>query len=706
MPGSRSTTTLERQAPGTTPVSDLSIGLDIGGTFTDAVLYTSDGSFRAKSPTTPSDLGDGVVAACGLLAEQVGLELGELLGRLGRMTLGTTAVTNVLTSRVGRRVGVITTAGFEDELQMSKGRRLNEDGWVVGAPELVARRDVRGVRERVDRTGTVLVPLEEQDVLRAAEELVASGVEAIAISFLWSHLEPAHERLAERVVRERFDGLPVMSGALLNPVARGFERTTYAVLNAYTSGAFTGIDGLESRLAELGLEVPLLVVNCAGGAMTLGAAKEQPISLVHSGPAAGVSASAVCAIEHGLPDAVACDMGGTSFDVALVSGGTVSRSVRGEIFGTMTSLAHVDVESIGAGGGSIGWIDRRGVLRVGPQSAGAVPGPACYGNGGTEPTITDALVVLGYIDPAAFLGGRMTLDGDAARAACERLAEPLGLTVDEVAWGIRSLALNNMAKATRMAIASRGLDPRTHAIVSYGGCGSLFSGDIARELRISSVAVPETASVFSAFGAVTAATRRERTLGVGQTLPVDEAELAGRVAELVESVQRALESDGVPRDAQVLELEADVRFRQQVAELTIPLRSTAVDAQALAQLVDDFREEYVRRYGRGALLMGAPMELVTVRAIGSSRPPIATASAEVVAGGTEAEPTGSRAVRLERLGDPVQVPTFDLESLQAGDTVIGPALLDGSDTTVWVPPGSTGRVAADRSFLMTIGGPA
>ncbi|MBC2864991.1 hydantoinase/oxoprolinase family protein [Streptomyces mexicanus] len=678
------------------------IGLDIGGTFTDAVLQWGGATYRAKSPTTPHDLGDGVMAACALLAEQVGRTLEQLLASVTRVTLGTTAVTNVLTSMTGRRVGLLTTAGFEDELGVAKGRRLNIDGWVAPPPPLVARADIRGVHERVDRDGVVLTPLHVDEVVAHARDLVAGGVEAIAVSYLWSQLNPEHERLTEQALAAEFPDLPVMCGGLLNPVMRGYERTTFAVLNAYTGGAFTGVDRVESRMRDLGLTAPLLVVNCAGGAMTMAAARELPLALVHSGPAAGVAASAGCAIEHGAANAVACDMGGTSFDVALVTDGTVNRTVRGEIFGIMTALAHVDVESIGAGGGSVGWIDSRGVLRVGPRSAGSSPGPACYGRGGSEPTITDALVVLGHIDAASFLGGQMQLDRDAAMRVCAGLGAQIGLDASEVAWGIRSIALDSMVRATRMAIARRGLDPRTHSLVSYGGCGSLFTADIAKQLHARQVIVPPTASVFSAYGAVAAPTRRERTISVGRMMPVDAALVAEDAAELVESVRADLEADGIPRQAQHLRLEADLRFRQQTSDLTVPLSSLTVDKECLRVLAEDFEAEYVRRYGRGALLLGAAVELVALRAVGEGEAPMAaTHSRPVAAARLEVSASDSRKVRLERQGPAASVPVHRLDDLPVGAHLAGPACIDGRDTTIWVPSNATADLMTDRSLVLT-----
>jgi len=437
------------------------LGIDVGGTFTDAVLTDGARSWRAKSPTTPGRLADGVLAAAGLAAERRGGTLAELLPTVSRFGLGTTAVTNTLASRTGRRVGLLTTEGFQGMLPFAKGTRVADDeGWLAPPAEIVPRRCIVGIPERTDRNGEVVVSLDLAQVTGQARRLVEEeGVEAIAVSYLWSFLNPAHERATAEAVSLAHPDVPVIVGSDLHPAIREYERTTYAVLNAYVSGALGGIEQLESALADLGLSVPLLLVHSGGGSITLREARRQPLALAASGPAAGVAAAVSIARQGATPggddgevgaaNLVTCDMGGTSFDVSLVEGGEPVRRTRGELMGVWTALSLIDVQSIGAGGGSLGWIDARGMLRVGPRSAGAVPGPACYGRGGRDATVTDALVVLGFIDPDRFLGGDFTLDAGAARDACGRLGEPLGMDAEEVAWGVRQIALAGMVKATR-----------------------------------------------------------------------------------------------------------------------------------------------------------------------------------------------------------------------------------------------------------------
>jgi N-methylhydantoinase A len=684
------------------------IGIDVGGTFTDCVLTDGTSTWRAKAPTTPGEVGLGVLAAAGLAAERSGTALAELMPRVARFGLGTTAVTNVLASRTGRKVGLLTTKGFEEMLPLARGTRLVDDeGWLSTPQEIVARRAIAGIAERIDRDGQVVVTLDADEVKAAARRLVEEeGAEAIAVSFFWSFLNPTHEHEAVQAVREIYPDLPVVSGAALHPAIREYERTTFAVLNAYATGAFRGIEQLDADLRDLGLTVPILLVHSGGGSITIAEARRRPLGLAVSGPAAGVAASVSVAAAAGFANVITCDMGGTSFDVSVIENGEPERRTRGELMGVWTALSLVDVASIGAGGGSLGWVDARGMLRVGPRSAGAVPGPACYQRGGTDATVTDALVVLGYIDPGRFLGGDFELSGDAARAACARLGEPLGLDADETAWGIRRLALAGMVKAVRGRLAALGLDPRTHTLLSFGGSGSLFTPDIARAIGAPTVLVPELASVLSAFGAATTDVRRERLRSVLSTMPVDSVLVRKLMEELETEVRDDLAADGIaPADQQVL-FEGDLRFSKQVFELQIAIADGVFDEQAGQRLLDDYKTEYAKRYGSGSIVLGAAIELASLRAVGIGRTIQASLDSGVrdsVPDGTAAERVGTRAVRLERGPDGVrEVDVFDGAALRSGHVLHGPAVIDGTDTTIWVPEGATVRVDPHGTLVMEV----
>lgn len=668
---------------------DIWIGVDVGGTFTDAVLTDGRQFWTAKFPTA-ADVSDGILGACGLAAERSGATLRELLPRVRRFGLGTTAVTNAIASRRGARVGLLTTRGFEETLHLTRGRMVSTDQRLHHGAQLLAREDIVGIDERVDRHGAVLRPLDTDEAIAAAGRLIAAGVEAIAISFLWSVVNPDHELRAARAIAQRWPELWVTSAAELLPVLREYERTTLAVLNAYVSTAFQGVEQLAARLAANGLDAPLLLVHSGGGTISIAEARDRPVWLAESGPAAGVSAAAALAVRSGVPRCITCDMGGTSFDVSHVEDGAPSRVSRGDLMDIWTALPRVDVESIGAGGGSIAWIDARGMLCVGPRSAGSSPGPVCYGRGGVEPTVTDALVVLRYIDPEHFLGGDMTLDRGAAVAACAALGAQLGLDAEAAAWGIREIALAEMTRAVRTRLAMRGLDPRDHPLVSYGGCASLFTADIARAMSAPRVIVPDIASVLSAQGAATAQVRRERLRTVLRRMPVDVAMLERIAGELTRQVDADLAADGVAAADRRLAVEADLRFFRQLWDLTIPLPAGSIDQQAIDRLLDAFRDEYVRRYGAGSITTGTPVELVALRAVGTG-PAVLDAALPRQPDGARAAPDALRSgrTRAVRVGPDreayTQVEVFDDAELATGRTVRGPALIDRSDTTIWVP---------------------
>ncbi len=684
------------------------IGVDVGGTFTDAVLTDSIGVWRAKSPTTPGNVGEGVLKAVELAARRAGAELDRVLPSVGRFGLGTTAVTNVLASRAGRRVGLITTKGFEELVPFARGRKVHdEDGWLTTPPEIVSRHRIIGVSERVDRDGLVVKALDAEELVRAAEYLIeVQQADALALSFLWSFRNPVHEEHALAVINERFPAIPVVSGAALHPAVREYERTTFALLNAYVTGAFAGIEQLSAELEQRGLTVPLLLVHSAGGSISVNEARRVPVGLAESGPAAGVAASAQLANAEGIPDVITCDMGGTSFDVSVIAGGEPIRRTRGELMGVWTALSLVDVESIGAGGGSIGWADARGMLRVGPRSAGSVPGPACYGWGGTEPTVTDALLVLGYLSPEKFLGGDMELDADAAVRACAGLGAQLGMGATETAWGIRQVAIAGMITAVRSRLAARGLDPREQMILSYGGCGGLFTPSIGEAIGSRGVLIPGLASVLSAFGAATTDVRRERIKAVLEPMPVDPMLLEKLGQELEGQVNADLEADGIEPSARSIDFEADLRFKRQVWEISIPLATHQLERVEFGSLVDSFKEEYAKRYGRGSIVLGAPVEFVNLRAVGTGR----TVKASLEAGhsdhveeGTRATVASTRMVRVDRdEGGDHPVDVYEGRDLLPGHTLVGPALIEGVDTTVWVPAGATVTMTAHGTYALEL----
>lgn len=687
------------------------IGIDVGGTFTDVVLIRGAVATRVKVPSTPDDLGVGVMHGCEEVARRAGTDLLTLMPEVTRFGLGTTQITNVIASRTGPRVGLLTTAGFEETLYFAHSHREPDGdlGWVRPPEPLVDRECVVGVKERVDRLGRVVEAIALEEAISAARELVENrGVEALAICFLWSFANPVHEESLLEALGSALPDIPVMASSRLLPVAREYERMVLSTLNAYTSGAMSGIAKLAVELRSSGLRVPMLLVHSGGGATTVAAASQAPATLAESGPAAGVAAASKVAMQASQPNVIACDLGGTSFDISLVSGGRPQRRNRGYLMGLWTAMSMVDIESIGAGGGSIGWADARGMIRVGPRSAGSYPGPACYGRGGIEPTVTDALVVLGYIDPEHFLGGEMVLDGAAAYDACERLGKALGVCPEDAAWGIRELALTEMSRAVRRLLSSRGLDPKDLSIVSYGGCGALFTADIAHEVGVRQLLIPELASVLSAFGAATADTRRERSKAVdvrllddNETLSSVASSLGSIASSLAVEVDADLAADGVDSSDRSVIFEVDVRFERQSSELAILVRGDLGQAETIQRVGEDFKAEYIRRFGQGALMMGATVVAVTLRGIGLGNASTNTELRQRDAAGSGTETVmAERSVMLERGGGRTAVPVFSEAVFVPGHTVQGPSLIDCADTTIWIPAGFEARIDDGRTLRM------
>jgi N-methylhydantoinase A len=683
----------------------LVVGIDVGGTFTDTVCSDGENVWRAKSPTNPAKFSDGVIGGCRLLAEQLGLSFEAFLGRIVRFGLGTTAVTNVLATQRGRTVGLITTSGFENHLHATRGHRKSENGWLVQGWNPVAKAAVRGIHERIDRRGSILHAMDVGEAEAAAKSLVEDqGVNAFAISFLWSFRNPVHEQMTVDVIKRLYPDFPVFSGADLNPVMREYERTTLAVLNAFTSDALDGVEELDDELKSYGLKSPILLLHSGGGAITIAEARATPIALASSGPAAGAVAAGEITMAHGLHNGLCCDMGGTSIDVAVVVDGIPHRRQTAEIGGLVTSQSAIDVESIGAGGGSMAWIDDRGLLRVGPQSARATPGPVCYGRGGTVPTVTDAMVLLGYIDPASFMGGAMKLDVEAARKACEALGGPIGLSAIETAYGIREIALAEMGKAIRARISSGGIDVRKFGVVAFGGSGSLFATSMAQELDLQWVLTPAVASVLSAYGAATADIQRERTIAIDELLPAATERANAAIHILKERAYADLAHQNVAPENREIKCEVDLRFYRQRNSLTLALENGVADS---VDLLRRFQEAYAQQYGLGGLMGDSQVELSNVRVIGIGRTVRAVLPNSLKP--RESNPgslcSGTRMVQVSRT-EQLEIPVFDAELLRPGDYIKGPALLDKVDTTLWAPHGSFVSVEANGSLITRFEGTA
>jgi N-methylhydantoinase A len=657
------------------------IGVDIGGTFTDCVLVDREGNHRtAKTLSTKQDPVSGVLAGLERLAETVGLDLTTLLQRTERFGHGTTIGTNAVLERSGARVGLVATAGHGDALAMMRGAgrvagRSIEDVFSVHGSRLPAPLIVSGavveVHERVDASGKVVVELDVDAAAEAIGRMIADyELDAVAVALLWSFANPAHEKDLAQAIPDVF----VSISAEVSPRLGEYERTVATVLNSYVGPASSRyLSDLESRLAT-----PLLVMQSNGGVLPASAAT--PLGIIDSGPAGGLIGVGTLAGAYGDDHVVATDMGGTSFDVGLVVDGKPVVAEEKVIDQYTYRLPHLDVRSVACGGGSIAWIDEAtGGLRVGPASAGSEPGPACYGRGGVDPTVTDADVVLGLLRPEAFLAGRMPLDRDAAVAAVGRLASRLDLTVEEAAAGI--LRINNMRAATviRQQTLERGQDPRDFALYAFGGAGPVHAFGYAAESGVREVVIPlgNGASTLSAYGIASGGVVLHRELERSLLAPFDGPALEAAVSELREAALTDLAATGVAGDAHV-EIDALMRYREQLMHsLEIPLPLPADGASLLA----DFDKEYVHRYGEGGTSLFEAVEVFALRARVSVPAGIPIPRAEQ---SVSAEPARTDVwwPGHGRIGT-------DLYRGTPQHTIAGPALVELAHTTVAVPQGAT-----------------
>jgi len=678
------------------------IGADVGGTFTDFLLQPALGRPRAvKVPTTPPDPTDGFFAGLAEMATGEGRSLGEFLAEVELIVHGTTITTNAVLTGDVARVGLLTTRGFRDALAMRRGIREAQYDNRYRAPEPLVPRWLRlPVTERVDATGAVVAPLDDGDVQDALARFAAVGVEAVAVCFLHAWANPAHEVTAARLATAALPGAYVTRSSAILPQIRFTERVSTTVLNAAVGPVLARyLERLTTRLALTGFRGTLLVMQSNGGVAAPATARAAAASTLLSGPAAAPTAGTAYAATHGLRDFLTVDMGGTSFDVCLVRDGAAMLTSEGRIGRYPFGLPMLAIHTIGAGGGSIAWIDDGGLLRVGPRSAGAAPGPACYGRGGSAPTCTDADLLLGLLDPAGFLGGRLRLDPAAARAAVEGLAARLGLGVEAAAAGIVEVIDANMAAGIRHVTVERGHDPRALPLVVAGGAGPVHAAGIAHELGITRILVPRDSSIFCAAGMLFADLRHDLV----QTLvvPVDGLDadrLRGVCAALARDGHAALAGEGVPAARRALALACDVRYVGQYHEITVPLLAEEADAADLSGVAKRFHEAHDRLYGYA--LPDTPLELVNVRGVATGlvdKPRLPEAPA---GGAARTLRRGRRRAWLAAERAFGEVDLYDGLGLGAGARLAGPALVELPLTTVVVPP--EWRLETDRhgSFVL------
>ena len=689
------------------------IGVDVGGTFTDAVLDDSSGTtagtvIAAKSPSTPPDYSRGVLDVLRLLAEQLGQTLPEMLAQTHHIAHGTTSSLNALVMGNVPPVGFLTTRGHRDSIFIMNvegrylGRSPHELQHVLGQDKdhaLLPKKHALEVTERIDRDGTVVVALDEDQARAAIRSLVVDGVQAIAVSLLWSFRNPVHEQRLRELIAEEAPDLFVALSSEVSPRIREFARNATTIMSTQIGPGLRDYLGtLESALRDNGLSGPLLVMQSNGGAV---AAKEAPataISTVGSVLTGGVVGSVALGRQLGHRNIISTDVGGTTFLAGLVVDGEPVRDTTTVINHHPINVPTLRVDAIGSGGGAIAWLDAGGNLRIGPRSAQAVPGPACYGAGGTEPTNTDANLVLGILSEKGLLGGRKPLSLEAARQAIDiRIAKPLGLSVEEAAAAIYTVQNAQTGDLLRKTVVEAGYDPRTFVLYAFGGAGPAHCARYAAEVGATEVVVPlgPVASAFSAFGLASSDIVLAAELSDPTFVPFDPARAERNFAALEQRVRAGLDRQGLRFATVELHREIDMRYSMQLAEVTAPVATGPLDAAAIEATAAAFEQRYAELYGKDAGFREAGIQAITFRVRGIGVLPFSP-ELPVVPAADAADPaaaqTGTRPVCLDARAGFVDTAIYDYGALRAGHVLTGPAIVEVPTTTVVVPAGTTGTV--------------
>lgn len=694
------------------PARTLRVAVDIGGTFTDGVASVSPSGhiWVSKSPTTPNDPGEAVSTVIKDLLKQVDGSMGASSPDLVEVVHGTTLITNTLIERKGAKTALVVTQGMRDVLDIGREWRYDIYDLDIEMPkQLVASDDRVELVERMDATGGVVVALTDSEVDQMAAKLKALGVESVAVSLLHSYVNPEHERKVAQRLKTTLPGVAVSISSDLAREIKEFERTSTVAANAYVKPLVaTYLRELNSRIADIRSNIPLRVMVSSGGFTSAEAGAESPILLLESGPAAGVISALNTARQNGVDQVLAFDMGGTTAKAcAAVEGeapiahsfecARVVRFKRGSGFPIL--IPSIELIEIGAGGGSIAHCNRLGLLNIGPESSGSVPGPACYGRGGRDPTVTDADLLLGYLNPDNFLGGEMKLDVAAAEKAMTRLAGELSVEPAEAAWGICNIVNENMASAARIHIAENGLDPRDFTMVATGGAGPLHAVDVARKLHIPQVLIPIAAGAGSCLGMLAAPQRVDRAWSNPQLLSdIDWVQVAQNFAALRQEGEAELEAAGAT--SVEWRIGAEIRYYGQGAEIPVSIPYQDVNAETAKILLRTFEEQYERLYGR--LVPNAAPQVITWRLVGR-----APTNGHHFEWGdnrikSEATPPLTRRIYLPLRGGYDEVKVYDRYSLSAGTELQGPLILEERESTIVVAVASEVTIRPDLTVSITI----
>lgn len=679
------------------------IGVDIGGTFTDAWAVSDNGvTAIAKTSSTPPNFEEGFLNSLKELASQFETTTADLLADTLFLAHGTTVATNIMVQRAGAEVGLIVTKGHRDALKMMRatGRtaglspELLADTKATDKPSpLVDRSAIVEVNERIDVDGDIVVPLAEEEIRTAIQFFQERGIESIGIALLWSFTNPIHEQTIEAILRQELPHVFLSSSTSLSPQIGEYERTAAVAINCYVGPETASyLRRLQAELVDLGYQRPLFLTHCSGGVMEVSEAAECPIKLFQSGPVSGINAAAK------VPDignqVIATDMGGTSFDVGLVVDGRPLSRKSTIVDRYEYQLATVDIQSIGSGGGSIAWFDEsQGALRVGPRSAGARPGPAAYGRGGSQPTVTDADLLLGYLNPTYFLGGAMQLDAKAAARAMERLSDRMGMSVTETAAGIIEIVDKQMGDLIRRLTLGKGYDPRDFSLLAYGGAGPVHAAGFAQDIGVREVIIPGSAasSVWSAFGAATSDLVQVIERGCLFATPLPVRDVRATIEEMRQELDRRL-----GKDRYSVTWTADMHYTTQISELEVVL-SDIYDADFGASTVGRFQDLYERTYGRGSGFREVAVEITTLRAraqqgLGQPKTVWDQANGSTI--------KGHRKVYWPEMQDYVDTPIYSSVNERAS----GPLVVELVDTSIVVHPGQSIRSDSSGNLVLNLVG--
>ena len=677
------------------------LGVDVGGTFTDLVLYDTDTNRLefAKTPSTPVNQALGVAAGIRELMERHAV----LADRIDFFIHGTTVATNTLLERTGAKTALIVTAGFRDVLQIGRQDRPDLYDWRIRRSDPLVPRHLRfEAQERVLHTGEVLKSVEMEGLGSIVKRLKDADVDTVAVCLLHSYANPEHERAIGDAIRRELPDIPISLSHEILPEFKEYERMSTTTINAYVAPVMERyLRRLEKSVADAGLKSDLYIMQSNGGTMGVETAIERPVHTILSGPAAGVIGAVAIAQQAGQPNSISIDMGGTSFDVSLSYQGEVRRTQESELERLPVKVPMVDIHTLGAGGGSIAWIDPGGALRVGPQSAGAEPGPACYGNGGTEATVTDANLVLGRLGASSLLGGTMTLDSDLARnVISERIATPLGLTVEEAAEGIVQVVNASMVKGIRVVSVSKGYDPREFALVAFGGAGPLHASELAGEMDIPTVLVPVAPGVTSALGLLMADLRHDfkRTvLRPGNEL--SPAEITSWYEQMETQAMEQMAREDVPPEDVSLIRAADARYVGQGYELEVLATSGKLGQRDVEDMVERFHDEHVRTYGYASRDNAVEIVNLRVTALASMPRPDLASDSQDCGGDLSCARIGERNVYFRN--EPKTTAIYDRSGLIPGDVIDGPAIVEQLDSTTVVWEDQTATVDNYLNLILT-----